>query len=60
MQLAVDLDADLRYALAENHNINEGVLELLANDTNPYVADRARRTLTRLTKQLPPMVVLHH
>jgi len=48
MLLALDQDSDLRYALAENHNIDAKVLELLSDDTNPYVASRAKRTLVRL------------
>src|ERR1700733_1698798 len=48
MQLAWDDHPDLRYALAENHQIDSGVLDILAKDENPYVADRAQKTLTRL------------
>ncbi len=46
--LADDLDADVRYCLAENAHMPKAVLEVLANDSNPYVAARADRTLTRL------------
>lgn len=46
--LREDGDADLRFALAENHNIHRSVLSLLAEDANPYVAHRAQQTLSRL------------
>ncbi len=46
--LASDSDADVRYSLAENHNVPLAVLSLLCEDDNPYVADRANKTLTRL------------
>jgi hypothetical protein len=48
MVLARDEHLDIRYALAENHNIDTAVHNLLLDDDNPYVADRARRTLKRL------------
>ncbi len=48
MILAQDVDADVRYSLAENARMPKAVLELLSNDSNPYVASRADRTLTRL------------
>jgi hypothetical protein len=43
--LATHDDADLRFALAENHNLHESVLNVLIEDANPYVAHRARMTL---------------
>jgi len=46
--LTKDENADVRFALAENHNIHRSVLDLLVDDTNPYVAFRAKRTLARL------------
>lgn len=46
--LAEDVNVDVRYALAENHNISRDVLNKLLNDSNPYVANRAERTLARL------------
>lgn len=46
--LADDEDADLRFAMAENHNISRDVLKKLSEDPNPYVADRATKTLTRI------------
>ncbi len=48
MFLTQDASADLRYALAENHNIDSSALHLLTEDTNPYVAQRALKTLARL------------
>jgi hypothetical protein len=61
MQLALDEHPDLRYALAENHNIDATVLQVLIDDTNPYVAARAKRTLARLvegTNRADPIAVL--
>jgi hypothetical protein len=49
MILASDENADVRYALAENHNISRAVLNKLKCDANPYVADRAAKTLLRLS-----------
>ena len=53
MQLAKDDNPDLRYALAENHQIDGGVLNILAGDENPFVADRAQKTLSRLKQAIP-------
>ncbi|MFA7341043.1 MAG: hypothetical protein WC028_29940 [Candidatus Obscuribacterales bacterium] len=47
--LANDLSCDVRFALAENHNIDSDILAILAEDENPYVAWRARKTIKRLT-----------
>ncbi len=47
-RLIFDPDADVRYALAENHNIVRQVLETLLNDENPFVVARAQKTLVRL------------
>ncbi|MBS1957645.1 MAG: hypothetical protein JST89_25885 [Cyanobacteria bacterium SZAS-4] len=44
-----DADADVRYALAENHNLSDEILNRLKNDSHPLVADRAEKTLTRLS-----------
>ena len=54
MQLAQDDNADLRYALAENHQIDSGILDILASDENPFVADRAQKTLLRLKQAISP------
>lgn len=47
--LSVDLDADVRFSLAENHNLDTGILNEMTKDSNPYVASRAERTLSRLS-----------
>lgn len=47
-RLVFDPDADVRYALAENHNVVRQVIEALLNDENPFVACRAQKTLARL------------
>ena len=53
MQLARDDNLDLRYAIAENHQIDSGILDILAGDENPFVADRAQKTLLRLQQAIP-------
>jgi len=45
--LVRDECVDVRYALAEDCQVPAGVLLMLARDENPYVADRAMRTLSR-------------
>lgn len=45
--LVDDESADVRYRLAENHNVPERVLQMLAQDENPYVSCRAQSTLDR-------------
>jgi hypothetical protein len=47
--LVTDDDVDIRYRLAENPHVPITILELLVEDSNPYVVERARRTLNRLT-----------
>lgn len=47
-KLSQDESPDVRYHLAGNHNISINVLFALTADENPYVADRAERTLDRL------------
>jgi hypothetical protein len=49
--LVTDDDIDVRYRLAENPNVQMAILESLTEDSNPYVAERARRTINRLTAQ---------
>jgi len=46
--LIEDPNPDVRFALAENYNIDEKMLEALTKDENPYVCHRARKTLSRL------------
>lgn len=48
LMLAEDECLDVRYALAENHNMPFVVLEKLSNDDNPYVSNRAERTMRRV------------
>lgn len=48
LSLALGDSVDLRYYMAENHNLPEGILLILMEDDNPYVADRADRTMARL------------
>lgn len=56
--LAGDECADVRLALAENHNLDESVLILLTEDSNPYVAHRAQKTLARL-REAPSSSTMH-
>jgi hypothetical protein len=49
VRLVNDESADVRYAIAENHHMPLLVLEALAEDENPYVAQRAQKTLVRLS-----------
>ena len=46
--LAQDLNVDVRYAIAENHNIHADVLNILLDDDNPFVAHRAQKTVRAL------------
>jgi hypothetical protein len=52
MHLAKDANADLRYALAENHHVHRRTLDFLTKDINPFVADRAQKTLLRLKSEI--------
>jgi hypothetical protein len=45
--LAFDEDLDVRYQLAENHNIPDEILCILTADENPFVSCRAEATLHR-------------
>ncbi len=45
-----DNDSEVRYALAENHNVPIRIIEPLCMDDNPYVADRAQRTMERIAR----------
>jgi hypothetical protein len=44
-QLARDDSPELRYALAENYQLDSSILNILTTDKNPLVADRAKKTL---------------
>lgn len=46
--LAEDEQVDVRYSLAENTNTPLTVLSRLCDDDNPYVAERAKTTISRL------------
>jgi hypothetical protein len=46
--LSKDASMDLRFALAENHNIDARILMTLTGDINPFVAHRATKTLARV------------
>jgi hypothetical protein len=46
--VAKDESVDLKYAIAENHNIDVDVLIMLTKDDNPFVAHRAKKTLERI------------
>jgi hypothetical protein len=46
--LIEDTNPDVRFALAENYNIDEDMLAALTRDENPYVSHRAQKTLSRL------------
>lgn len=46
--LAQFQNVDLRFAMAENHNLDFNVLSLLAHDENPYVSVRAQHTIDRV------------
>ncbi|GEM_PF-2571276 len=52
-RLAGDEDVDVRYSMAENHHLAQEILEILAEDSNPFVAVRARRTLSRIQQAAP-------
>ncbi len=52
MQLAHDSNADLRYAMAENHHMHKSILDFLTKDINPFVADRAQKTILRLKQEI--------
>ncbi len=49
--LTGDEDADIRYAVAENHNIAIRFIVHLCDDVNPFVANRAERTLSRVSNR---------
>lgn len=50
-QLATSDSVDVRFGLAENALLSPCILETLANDENPYVAQRAADTLSRLNER---------
>jgi vesicle coat complex subunit len=46
----------VRFTLAENHNVPEEILQILAQDENCYVCSRATRTLQRLSPPAPAVM----
>ncbi len=50
--LVLDESVDVRYRLAENCNLSAELLELLCEDENPFVADRARRSIEQCNAPL--------
>ncbi len=55
LQLVEDSSVDLRFSMAENANMPAAILWLLSKDENAYVAERAKKTISRLrenTKKL--------
>jgi hypothetical protein len=50
LYLAADVCPDVRFTMAENPNIPQTVLQVLSTDENPYVCERASRTLNRMHK----------
>ena len=50
LELMHDECVDVRYSIAENHSMPFGILQSLQDDENPYVASRARKTLSRLVE----------
>ena len=43
MELAHDDAADLRYAMAENHHLDNGYLKFFTLDINPFVAYKRKK-----------------
>ncbi|HMO23160.1 MAG TPA: hypothetical protein PKC98_19530, partial [Candidatus Melainabacteria bacterium] len=46
--LAEDEDPEVRYAMAENYNMEIDILVMLSEDDNPFVKVRACETLARV------------
>jgi len=46
-RLAADEDLDVRYGMASNPHLSPNILLSLTGDINPYVCDRAKRTIAR-------------
>ncbi len=51
-KLVRDPSADVRLRLAESYTVPIAVLKVLLEDENPYVADRAQKTLLRLMREV--------
>ncbi len=57
MALSRDENLDLRFAIAENHNLNVEILNVLMGDSNPFIAERAKRTIRRLNEKKAPRIL---
>lgn len=54
LMLIKDESIDVRFALAECYHLGKVHLEILLEDENPYVVDRAQSTLQRLSAEQNP------
>ncbi len=50
--LARDESTDIRYEMAENNHLPLHILQMLSNDSNPYVANRALKTIAQLNHRI--------
>ncbi len=57
IMLVKDECVDVRLSLAECYHLNQSVLEMLLEDENPYVCDRAETTLQRSKAGASPSVI---
>ncbi len=57
MMLVKDESIDVRMSLAECYHLGVSVLEMLLDDENPYVCDRAHTTMQRLNASTNPSVI---
>lgn len=57
LQLLNDESIDVRLSLAECYHLGVSVLEMLVDDENPYVCDRAESTLQRLKASTSASVI---
>jgi hypothetical protein len=57
MLLVKDESIDVRLSLAQCYHLGAALLEMLLEDENPYVRDRAQRTLQRLRASTNPSVL---
>jgi len=60
LELIQDESADVRLSLAECYHLGVSILEILVDDENPYVGNRAQTTLQRLKASLNPSVIRGH
>jgi hypothetical protein len=57
--LARDLSEDVRFGVAENPHMPEGILFQLTEDINPYVRCRALKTLQLMSPETQARFELH-